>query len=312
LDVLHLEPSVLPPAGAKARVGIAGAARPADPLGRVRDELRLRNYSRKTEKAYLSHLRRFLMAAGKLPDQLEPGDARAYLLTLVERELSRAYQDQAVSAIRFLAHRILHRPELCQDVPRPKKQRQLPSVLSGAEVRRMLARVPNAKHRALLMLIYSAGLRVGEAVRLRIEDLDLERRLVHVRAGKGRKDRYTLLSDVATRAVLEYRRTHPAGTYLFPGQRLDRPLAVRSAQHIVARAREAAGIAKRLTPHTLRHSFATHLLEAGTDLRYIQELLGHASSQTTEIYTHVSNRSLARIRSPLDDVSDKDPEPTSA
>jgi site-specific recombinase XerD len=152
------------------------------------------------------------------------------------------------------------------------------------------------------MLIYSAGLRVGEAVRLKPADLDLDRHLVHVRGGKGHKDRYTLLSAVAVSAVREYRSIYPVGTYLFPGDRIDRPLAVRSAQKIVATARRSAGIAKHMTPHTLRHSFATHLLEAGTDLRYIQELLGHASTKTTEIYTHVSKRNIARIRSPLDDL----------
>ena len=150
------------------------------------------------------------------------------------------------------------------------------------------------------MLIYSAALRVGEAIRLRPADLDLDRRVPHVRAGKGRKDRYTLLSEVAVQAVQEYRRTHPVGAYLFPGARLDRPLAARTAQKIVERARAAAGIQKRLTPHTLRHS-SPLFLEAGTDLRYNQELLGHASTKTTEICTHVSQRDIARIQSPLDD-----------
>src|SRR5919106_3184555 len=152
-------------------------------------------------------------------------------------------------------------------------------------MRRLLAQLENPKHRALVMLIYSAGLRVGEAVRIRTVDLDLDRGVVHVRGGKNRKDRYTLLSRIAMLAVQEYQRTQTqtAGGFLFPGARPDRPLAVRSAQKIVAEACRRAGIAKKATPHTLRHSFATHLLENGTDLRYIQELLGHSSTKTTEI-----------------------------
>jgi site-specific recombinase XerD len=268
----------------------------------MREELRLRNYSRKTQRAYLGHARRFLLGGGKPVEALQAADARAYVVSLLERNLSRSHRDQAISAIRFLALHVLHRSELISDAPRPRKEKRLPSVLSGEEVRRVLAHVANAKHRALLMLIYSAGLRVSEAVRLKPADLDVDRRLLHVRGGKGRKDRYTLLSEVAIQAVQEYRSTHAPGAYLFPGTRLDRPLAARTAQKIVERARQAAGIQKRLTPHTLRHSFATHLLEAGTDIRYIQELLGHASTKTTEIYTHVSRRDIGRIRSPLDDL----------
>ncbi|MCI0435190.1 MAG: site-specific integrase, partial [Gemmatimonadetes bacterium] len=224
----------------------------ADPIGRMRQELRLRNYSRKTERAYTSHVARFLRAVCRDPAELQPGDARSYLLSLLERDLSRAYQDQAISAIRFLAAHVLGRPDLVQDAPRPRKDRKLPSVLSGDEIRRLLGGLSNPRHRALLMLIYSAGLRVGEAVRLRAEDLDLERGLVHVRGGKNRKDRYTLLSDVAVRAVHDYQRTGNVKphAYLFAGSRPDRPLAVRSAQKIVARARVAAGITKRTTPHT--------------------------------------------------------------
>jgi site-specific recombinase XerD len=269
----------------------------------MRDELKLRNYSPKTIRTYVNHVLRFLRVAGKSAHQLEPGDARAYVLTLTERGLSRSHRDQAVSAVRFLAHYVLHDDQLCQDVPRPRKERKLPSVLSADEVRRFLHCISSPKHRALVMLIYSAGLRVGEAIRLKTEDLDLDRKLVHIRAGKGHKDRYTLLSDVAALSVANYCAAYAVGPYLFPGQRADRPLSARSVQNIVARARRDAGIEKRVTPHTLRHSFATHLLGRGTDLRYIQELLGHASSKTTEIYTHVSRRELSRIRSPLDDLT---------
>jgi site-specific recombinase XerD len=145
---------------------------------------------------------------------------------------------------------------------------------------------------------------VSEVVRLRVEDVDRDRRLLRVRGGKGRKDRYTLLSLRAVGAVERhlYHTDRPHSRWLFPGSRTGRHLTARSVQKHIAKARASAGIVKRVTPHTLRHSFATHLLESGTDLRYIQELLGHASSRTTEIYTHVSNRDLSRIRNPLDEL----------
>jgi site-specific recombinase XerD len=227
--------------------------------------------------------------------------ARAYLLTLsTDGAASVAYHAQAASALRFLFERVLRRSGGYGDVPRPRKESKLPAVLGHEDALRMVESLDNPKHRALLMLIYSAGLRVSEAVHLRPEDLDPERMLIRVRGGKGRKDRYTLLSDRALAAVKVYVAEYQPARWLFPGPRAARPLATRTAQRIVENARIRAGVAAHATPHTLRHSFATHLLEAGTDLRYIQELLGHASTRTTEIYTHVSRRDLRRIRSPLD------------
>jgi len=147
---------------------------------------------------------------------------------------------------------------------------------------------------------------VGEVVRLRPEDVDSQRGLIHVRGGKGRKDRYTLLSDAAFEAMSLYLKAHPIGQWLFPGRAEDLHLTVRSAEKIFENAVRAAGIKKDVSIHSLRHSFATHLLESGTDLRYIQELLGHQSSRTTEVYTHVSNTDLSRIRSPLDRIMGKE------
>jgi site-specific recombinase XerD len=210
-----------------------------------------------------------------------------------------------VSALRLLFERTLRRPAVVAGVPRPKKGRVLPRVLTRAEVEAMIRSTRNATHRLVLMLLYSGGLRVSELVRLRWQDLDAERGLIHVRGGKGRKDRYTLYSrraDELARALADAAApgSAPASAWVFPGARRERHLTSRSAQKIVSRAAARAGIRKKVTPHTLRHSFATHLLEGGTDLRYIQELLGHASARTTQIYTHVSNRELGRIRSPLD------------
>jgi site-specific recombinase XerD len=197
---------------------------------------------------------------------------------------------------------VLHWPDLDVSIPRPRKDRKLPTVLGRDEVSRLLAAVTNPKHRALLMLIYCGGLRVGEAVRLKLEDIDGDRDLIRVRAGKGAKDRNTLFANAARIALNEYLESYQPRRWVFPGPRPDRHLHVRSVQKIVHAAATRAGISKRVTVHTLRHSFATHLLEAGTDLRYIQELLGHASPATTEIYTHVSSKELRRIRSPLDQL----------
>jgi hypothetical protein len=178
----------------------------------------------------------------------------------------------------------------------------LPTVMSRNTAQNLLNAVVNIKHQTLLVLLYSAGLRVGEVVRLRLEDLDEERRLIRVRGGKGRRDRYTLLSDLAIEMVEEYRREYRPDAWLFPGPRAGRHLNERTVQKIVAQARQTASIPQHVTAHTLRHSFATHLLEGGTDLRYIQELLGHSSPKTTQIYTHVSRKELGNILSPVDSL----------
>ena len=187
-------------------------------------------------------------------------------------------------------------------IPRPRREHHLPVVLSPGEVGRLLRKVRNPKHRALLMLLYSAGLRVGELVRLTPADLDVERGLLRVRRGKGRKDRYTLLAQRAVEAVRVYQDAFPTDRWLFPGARAGRHLTPRSVQRVVKSAAGAAGIEKKVTAHTLRHSFATHLLEGGTNLRIIQELLGHQSARTTQIYTHVARSVIESVRSPLDNL----------
>ena len=226
------------------------------------------------------------------------------------RRVSRSYHSQVVSALRFLFETVLEQPHLAVRIPRPRREQQLPEVLSAPEVARILARTRNPKHRALLMLLYCAGLRVGEVVRLRPQDLDTDRGLVRVRRGKGGKDRYTLLARKAVEAVKLYRDAYlaeprpgapgpggvPSGPrWLFPGDRPHRHLTERSAQRVVARAARAAGILKKVTPHTLRHSFATHLLAGGCDLRAVQEMLGHADIATTQMYTHLSGERLKDV-----------------
>jgi site-specific recombinase XerD len=270
-------------------------------LESVRSELRLHGYSVRTQRSYLHHLKAFLDYTGDIPESAGGQTLHSYLLSRLEsRGVSRSYYNQAISAIQFLFRHVLREPKLIDDLPRPRKEYRLPIVLGRAEVRSLYTAIGNPKHRALVLLLYSAGLRVSEVVRLRPEDLDEGRRLIHIRGGKGRKDRYTLLANAALAAVKRYQEPGIVGPWLFPGGRPERHISTRSVQQVVEMARQRAGIKKQATAHTLRHSFATHLLEAGTDLRYIQELLGHASSRTTEIYTHVSRHVLGRIRSPLD------------
>ena len=284
-----------------------GRAEPSsDVLERVRDALTVRGYSPRTRKVYLGHLRRFMAWCGggrpKIPDD-PAGQAQAYILELIERQgISKSYQNQVASALRFMCESVLCQPKLALRIPRPRKEHHLPAVLSPDEVARMLRKARNPKHRALLMLLYSAGLRVGEVVRLKSPDLDVERGLIRVRRGKGGKDRYTLLAQRAVEAVRIYRDAYPTDRWLFPGDRSGRHLTTRSVQRVVKNAAKAAGIEKDVTTHTLRHSFATHLLEGGTNLRVIQELLGHQSARTTQIYTHVAQSTIGAVRSPLDNL----------
>lgn len=269
---------------------------------KVRSELRLRNYSNKTIKSYTSCLRSFTRYfQPRHPRQIEETDIRNYLLYLLEeKRFSAATVNQVFNALRFLYVELYKMPFIIGSLPRPKKEKQLPVVLSQEEVVRLLDSVDNLKHKTILMLIYSAGLRVGEAVRLKIEDIDSERKLIYLKSAKGKKDRYTLLSDVALKNLREYFKAYRPKEYLFEGAPGRKHIAERSVQEVFKRATGMAGIRKHVTVHSLRHSFATHLLEAGTDLRYIQEVLGHASSKTTEIYTHVSKQKLGKIINPLD------------
>lgn len=265
-------------------------------------ELRLRNYSHKTLKAYKSCLRSFLKYfAPRHPRELTEEDIRAYLFHLIqEQQLSPATVNQVFNALRFLYVELYKRPFVIGSIPRPRNEKHLPIVLSQEEVLKVFDAVNNLKHKVLLMLIYSAGLRVGESVRLRIEDIDSTRNLIHLHSAKGKKDRYTLLSDSVLEKLREYYRAYKPKEYLFEGANGRKHLAERSVQSIFKDAVAKTGIRKKVSVHTLRHSFATHLLESGTDLRYIQEILGHSSSKTTEIYTHVSQKALGKIVNPLD------------
>ncbi|SDK10969.1 site-specific tyrosine recombinase/integron integrase [Natronincola ferrireducens] len=261
----------------------------------------LKGYSPKTKKAYIGHVRRFLEIINKKPEVLTKEDVEKYICYLLkEQKTSHAFANQALSAIKFYYQHSLKKDKVLYDLPRPKKEKKLPNILSQREVLSILDSVNNIKHKSILFLIYSAGLRVGEVVRLKVDDIDSDRMLIHVRQGKGRRDRYTILSEVALGMLRKYAMVEKPKGWLFPGGKDNCFLTERSVQKIFATACKKSSIKKDVSVHSLRHSFATHLLESGTDLRYIQELLGHSSSKTTEIYTHVTEANLSKIKSPLD------------
>jgi len=278
-------------------------------FGVLSREMRLRNYSHTTIKAYKSCIRTFVSHfRPRHPRDLGNAEIREYLVhLLVEKNRPASTVNQVYNALRFLYCDLYHKDFVIESLPRPRKERRLPDVLNEQEVVRLIQAVTNVKHKTMLMLTYASGLRVSEVVRLKIEDLDIERRMIHIRGAKGKKDRFTLFPLSMVGVLHQYWGMYRLGTsgWLFPGAVPSRPLAIRSIQAVFERAVEKAGIEKPISMHTLRHSFATHLLEQGTDLRYIQELLGHQSSRTTEIYTHISTKSIRKIMSPLDRIQEK-------
>lgn len=265
------------------------------------DEIKLKGYSFKTRKAYIEQIKRFSNFIDKNLDDIVPEDVREYTLFLLEnQEVSNSYANQSISAIKFLCNDVLKQNKNINLIARPKKENKLPNVLSFQEVSKILTALKNEKHKTLLFLIYSAGLRVGEVVKLKPQDIDSERMLIHVVQGKGKKDRYTVLSEITLEQLRKYYKLYKPDKWLFPGQNEEEYITERTVQRVFENACTIAKITKKVSVHSLRHSFATHLLESGIDLRYIQELLGHASSKTTEIYTHVTQKHLSKIQSPLD------------
>lgn len=263
--------------------------------------LRLRRYSGHTIKAYKSHLKLFFEHfPSRNPESLSDTDVHSYLNYLImKKKISPSYQNQAVNAAKFYFETVLGRPRQTYRLERPQREERLPTVLNLDEVKKIFSMIDNLKHKCLIYLIYSAGLRIGEVINLKIGDVDSKRMLLHIRGAKGKKDRYTILSPAVLVMLREYYKLYSPAEFLFEGIKGDR-YSIRSVQNIFAKALKLSKIRKHATVHTLRHSFATHLLESGVDLRYIQELLGHASSRTTEIYTHVSNRNLSKIESPIE------------
>lgn len=267
---------------------------------RMLDDLRVRNYAAKTQTTYIQRVAHFAAYFKRSPEQLGTEEIRTYLVHLADtKRVSWSSFNQSVCALRFLYRVTLGRDDMVPDIPFPRGVKKLPTVLSADEVVRLLRAVRRPKHRVVLITIYAAGLRISEALSLKVSDIDSDRMIIHVRQGKGHKDRTVMLSPQLLEVLREHVRVRP-GEWLFTGRLGDRPLHATAIQRSFAEARRAAGIGKHATVHTLRHSFATHLLEAGTDLRLIQTLLGHNSVRTTEIYTHVSAQRLRATPSPLD------------
>jgi integrase/recombinase XerD len=273
---------------------------------KLKHELKARGYSVKTIKAYVGQLDRYFRYIAATAVPFHSSALKAYSVFLLDHQKSPSYVNQAISAIKFYLLTVHRLRESDVSFVRPKKEHKLPNVLSQSEIMRLLSAVQNLKHKAILFLTYSAGLRVGEVVRLRLKDLDAERKTIRIFQGKGRKDRLTLLSDTALTIVHQYVEQDKPTTWLFPGQDRKGHLTERSVQKMFEQTVATVKINKDISLHALRHSFATHLLEGGTDLRYIQELLGHQSSRTTEKYTHVSIKDIRRIQSPLDQIVNKD------
>ena len=269
----------------------------------LKKELRLRGYSTKTIKAYNGHIERLTEHYNKGLRDLSKNDIKDYLIFLVEKMGCKySYMQQALCAVKFFYTNVARMDGNISDIRFPKKERKLPDILSMDEITCILKHTRNLKHKAILYLTYAAGLRVGEVVNLKVQDIDTIRGIVRIDQGKGKKDRISLLSSKAEMILKEYLEKYKPGDWLFEGDVPGRHLTERSVQRVFESSCKKAGITKDVSVHTLRHSFATHLLESGTDLRYIQELLGHSSSKTTEIYTHVSTRDLKRIQSPLDSL----------
>ena len=268
---------------------------------RMIEEMKIRDYSEHTIAAYVSAVYRLAVFYRKSPDKLGPEEIRAFLVDLVEqKKVAWAYYKQVLAALRYLYRHVLRRGEVVEDVRCPRPEKRLPVVLSVEEVARFFKAIPSLKHRTILMLAYGAGLRIGEAVRVRLSDIDRQRKVLRVQQGKGKKDRYTILSPALLEILDRYCWAAQPEDLLFTTRWTGRPITDSTVQRVCIEAQKAAGIDKRVSPHTLRHSFATHLLEAGTDLRVIQVLLGHASPKTTAIYTHVSTELIGKVVSPLD------------
>ena len=277
------------------------------------EELQRRNYAPNTVKAYIRIIRDFADYFHRPPDTLGPPHLRQYQAHLFqERKLDSGTVQQYVAALRFFYVKTLKRPYLLDEIPRPKRGRKLPVILSLEEVAQLIDAARNLFHRTILMTLYSTGVRRAELCRLQVTDIESPRMMVHIRNGKGGHDRDVPLSTTLLETLRVYWRWMKPKTYLFPGTvknwRADVPVTPKVPWDACREAAKRAGITKRLSPHTLRHCFATHLLEAGADLRTIQVLLGHRKLEHTLIYLHLSQRHLTAVPNPLDTLTVSSPD----
>jgi site-specific recombinase XerD len=285
-----------------------------DTMGTIRDKMRddldLRGFASTTKKEYLQRAQNFVAYYHRPPTELGEREVREFLLYLVnEKKTGSATQHMYIAAIKFLYATTLDRPEVVANIPWPKRPQTLPDILTGEEVERLFQQIASIKHRAILMTAYGAGLRISEACSLKVSDLDSKRMLIHVHEGKRSKDRYVMLSERLLEILRTYWKVvHPQGPFLFPGAIPGRSITTGAVQRVLQQVVVQCRFTKRITAHSLRHGFATHLLEIGTDIRVIQRLLGHASLQTTARYTKVTERHIGRTKSPLDLIGTKEGE----
>lgn len=279
-------------------------------ISKMEQLLKLKAYSPSTIKTYLNEMIQLLQTLGNIPaDELEPEHLKRYLVYCYEKlHLKENTLNSRMNAMKFYYEQVLHREKFFWDIPRPKKPLLLPRLLNEAELRKLFNALTNKKHKAMLFTAYSAGLRVSEVVNLKLSDIDSKRMQIFVQRAKGKKDRYVNLSPVLLdilRSYIQQSRPVPK-KYLFESEQTQTAYPVRTVQQIFSNAKQRAGIRKDVGIHSLRHSFATHLLDKGTDIRYIKDLLGHFNIKTTERYLHVSKKQLVNIISPFDDLWKKE------
>ena len=270
-------------------------------------DLPLSGATQRTQKTYLREAGNLAKYFNRSPADLGEGELKEYMLYLMkERHLSAGTFRFYVAALKFLYRTTLKREWAVEKIRYPRAKRKLPIVLDLSEVESLFAVTPNLKHKAILMITYSSGLRASETARLKITDIDSKRMMVRISQGKGGKDRYSILSQTTLEHLRQYWREYHLTEWLFNGAKKNDPISTNSIQQLFYKAKKRAGITKPVSVHTLRHSFATHLIEAGTSLHHVQLLLGHRSPTTTTVYLHVSRLNLAQVISPLDRAAKAD------
>ncbi len=267
---------------------------------RMIEDMTARRFKEKVQKDYVRHVRTFTEFLGRSPDKATSEDLRRFQLHMAQRQIGAPTINSAISALRFFFTETLERPDLVRPLRLVNEPRRAPVVLSPEEVARLLQAAPGLKYKAALSVAYGAGLRVSEVANLKVSDIDSGRMMLRVEQGKGQRDREVMLSPQLLQLLREWWKAARPQVWLFPGQNPINPVTARQLNRAVTVAKDLAGISKRVSPHTLRHSFATHLLEQGVDIRVIQVLLGHAKLETTALYTRVAVSTVRDIKSPLD------------
>jgi len=276
-------------------------------MGKLREmmkrDLAIKRFSKKTQECYLSRVRDISVYYNKSPDKLTRDEIKDYLHYLIEeKKYSSSYVNQCYSALKFFFEITIRKNWMMDKIPRTKRFKKIPVVLDKIEIQHLFNVTFNLKHRTILVLIYSAGLRISEALNLKVHDIDQHRMKIFVRAGKGGRDRYAILAETSLVLLRQYWNIYRPKEWLFPGPSNDKPISASSVQKVFKKSLHYAGIKKPASVHTLRHSFATHLMEANCELQIIQKLMGHKYLKTTALYTHVSDKHLSKILSPVDSL----------